>query len=683
MDQTIPGRVVILENNEYKITYFESVGTATGTVTKPTGSTILLDQFAGGVDAYVSTIINGQPTGILPKTAGGVEVDVTSFDALGNYTLSGTPSAFPVALIYIIKIKALDYGNLTIDNVIDLQAIPFGYKVGNVPSIGSDLVANELLATDANNSLLTLTTATYPSLTEISYIKGLTSSAQTQLNSKASLTTLNTYTKNGDRNILSLDLSKFRDGSWSDPGVLSGDIYTLAGELVMYYQTHNVSIDSNGNFLGRDETEACQMTIWTESGLIKDYYAASAAAGVVPTWILKRTYTGSTGQLVIADGFQCSTATALTSVTSHLIIGGTGTTSTLSLQPTSGVGTTGADIVLKLGNNGATEGARLLNSGIFRIGTGVLNTTSTSQFQIKGVDGSQATQRTCMTYGNGGFAVPSNVNTESNGDKWLMWNSSVFKGSIGFDSYTMWFQATSSSTQPTMIWYLGNASSPVERMRLTNTGLGINTTTTSNAWLSIAGTTTTLAAIHFESNTLKTTPVPGDLEYYDKHWYITNGARHEITSSSGIKTTNTTVSNTVTETTIYSYVYVANELHQDQQIEVTVSGVITNASAADDYLLNIYLGGVLLHTVSRVGGNVTDEGWDLKLTSTIRNEGAGGTFVDHVRFSEGTLSYSLGEAATHALNTTISNTLEIKVQWTNAKAGNIFVCSQGILLFNH
>lgn len=50
-----------------------------------------------------------------------------------------------------------------------------------------------------------------------------------------------------------------------------------------------------------------------------------------------------------------------------VIIGGSATTSTLTLQSTSGVGTTGADIIFKVGNNGATEAMRILNSGLVTI----------------------------------------------------------------------------------------------------------------------------------------------------------------------------------------------------------------------------------------------------------------------------------------------------------------------------
>jgi hypothetical protein len=63
------------------------------------------------------------------------------------------------------------------------------------------------------------------------------------------------------------------------------------------------------------------------------------------------------GQLNVSG---TATAGALVSPT-HT--GGATTTSTLTLQSTSGVGTPGADIIFKVGNNGATEAIRILNSG--------------------------------------------------------------------------------------------------------------------------------------------------------------------------------------------------------------------------------------------------------------------------------------------------------------------------------
>ncbi|NBX03385.1 MAG: hypothetical protein EBR02_04875 [Alphaproteobacteria bacterium] len=55
-----------------------------------------------------------------------------------------------------------------------------------------------------------------------------------------------------------------------------------------------------------------------------------------------------------------------TSIRCPLLFGGTGTTQSLILKSTSGVGAAGADIIFQVGNNGATEGMRILNSGVIR-----------------------------------------------------------------------------------------------------------------------------------------------------------------------------------------------------------------------------------------------------------------------------------------------------------------------------
>lgn len=48
----------------------------------------------------------------------------------------------------------------------------------------SGLTASEIVGTDASKNLVSLAVATYPSLTELSYVKGLTSAIQTQLDAK-------------------------------------------------------------------------------------------------------------------------------------------------------------------------------------------------------------------------------------------------------------------------------------------------------------------------------------------------------------------------------------------------------------------------------------------------------------------------------------------------------------------
>lgn len=67
------------------------------------------------------------------------------------------------------------------------------------------------------------------------------------------------------------------------------------------------------------------------------------------------------------------------------IIGGSTTTSSLTHQTTTGVGTTGADHIFVVGNNGATEAMRILNSGLI----GINNSSPTYQLDISPVLGSE------------------------------------------------------------------------------------------------------------------------------------------------------------------------------------------------------------------------------------------------------------------------------------------------------
>lgn len=65
-------------------------------------------------------------------------------------------------------------------------------KTTDVATIGgvliSGLTASQLVATDGSKNLVSLAVATYPSLTEVSYVKGVTSAIQTQLDAKAPTT---------------------------------------------------------------------------------------------------------------------------------------------------------------------------------------------------------------------------------------------------------------------------------------------------------------------------------------------------------------------------------------------------------------------------------------------------------------------------------------------------------------
>ena len=88
-----------------KSLWFEQINSGTsGTLTPPAQGEIVLDQWSAGVDALASTIASGIPAFVSPVTSGGVIVTAT-LDSSGNWTLSGTPSAYPVAIVYAYQVK--------------------------------------------------------------------------------------------------------------------------------------------------------------------------------------------------------------------------------------------------------------------------------------------------------------------------------------------------------------------------------------------------------------------------------------------------------------------------------------------------------------------------------------------------------------------------------------------------
>lgn len=111
-------------------------------------------------------------------------------------------------------------------------------------SILNWLTASQLLATDTDKKLVSLSTSTYPSLTELSYLKGVTSAVQTQINTKQSIETITakttTYT------VLTTD--SFLTGS----GTFTFTLFTASGNSgkVLTFKnigTGVITIDANSS----------------------------------------------------------------------------------------------------------------------------------------------------------------------------------------------------------------------------------------------------------------------------------------------------------------------------------------------------------------------------------------------------------------------------------------------------
>jgi len=120
MPSTIPTRITNLENNVYKITYFQIVTGTSGSLTVPTGATINEGQFGLSGNAALSKVdVSNLPTFQSPTTSGGVIVTASLNVSTGAWVASGVYTDVSVALIYSINISALNYHNLDTTKIIN------------------------------------------------------------------------------------------------------------------------------------------------------------------------------------------------------------------------------------------------------------------------------------------------------------------------------------------------------------------------------------------------------------------------------------------------------------------------------------------------------------------------------------------------------------------------------------
>jgi len=159
-------------------------------------------------------------------------------------------------------------------------------------------------------------------------------------------------------------------------GGTSFSTYTT-GDLPYASATNTLSklgIGSTGNVL----TVTSGVPAWSTyvfSGTASQTYtfptttASLARTDAAQTFIGHNTFEGITPTGATGGGMMVfnTSPTFVTKITSPLLQGGVGTTQTLALKPTTGVGATGADIIFQAGTNGGTEAGRFLNSGAFQL----------------------------------------------------------------------------------------------------------------------------------------------------------------------------------------------------------------------------------------------------------------------------------------------------------------------------
>lgn len=140
-DPALTARVANLEGKYVRTTRFAGIGSGTsGPVTLPPSSSVVLDDFGGTVDAVVCTMSGGRPTYTAALDSGGVAVG-TTFDSSGNYVLSGTPTAYPVAIVYRVQQQLKDFDSAASDIVGPPQIIDYNVFVKKT----GDMMSGQLI----------------------------------------------------------------------------------------------------------------------------------------------------------------------------------------------------------------------------------------------------------------------------------------------------------------------------------------------------------------------------------------------------------------------------------------------------------------------------------------------------------------------------------------------------------
>ena len=186
--------------------------------------------------------------------------------------------------------------------------------------------------------------------------------------------------------------------------------------------------------------------------------------------------------------------------------------------------------------------------------------------------------------------------------------------------------------------------------------------------------------LKFTAGTLLTSPEAGSLEFNDGRFYVTGTAKQRVIdrTSQMVNVADVTVTNTSTETTLYTWSLSANALKVGRIYKIHGDGIANNALSGDDLTFNLYFGGTKIGTYTPPTGKfATDAVWHMDSTITVRTVGEAGTNVVHADIQLS--GVGVDSSTLNAIDTTQANTIVLKAKWYNVKTTNTVILHQAYL----
>ena len=260
----------------------------------------------------VGYITSAALTGYVPYTGATANVNIGSFIFIGSSLRANTSAG-----VLIEASNGTDVGILGVGNTANVT----WYGAHNFSAATQDTLAAFV---GAGKTLSSLDLATYPSLTEISYVKGVTSAIQTQLNAKEPTITAGTTAQywRGDKSWQTLNTANVPELT----NLYFTNARAIASTLTGYVSGAG-TISSSDSIL-----QAIQKLNGNIGALVTGVSSVNSLTGAV-------SLVGTSNQIVVSGGTWslASTITGLTSVTSTTFVGaltGNATTATTATNTT-------------------------------------------------------------------------------------------------------------------------------------------------------------------------------------------------------------------------------------------------------------------------------------------------------------------------------------------------------------